>query len=299
MMRGSYAYEPASSLRARLLQRFTLIALNRAPWQTLFHIDPIVYEHLRQHGSSLRRKVRLIPDPIEPLPDLSRGAARKLLGIPEIGRYILFSGRADERKGADLLIRAFARSRLASTDRLLLAGKIAPPLRDVISEVGSELVRAGRIVIRDRYLSDEELGAANLAADLVSVPYPRHIGSASLVLRAAAARRRVLGSDFGWINWAIESFQLGEVCKVTNVDLFAEALARNLDAAMTFTPSGVARRFVAFHSVDNFRAVWTRQLRQRLNLAEHPVLEWEGVFDTSAISTAAGIGWEWKPQFPS
>ena len=35
-----------------------------------------------------------------------------------------------------------------------------------------------------------------------------------------------------------------------------------------------AQRFVDFHSVPNFQAVWTRELRKRLKWDELPVLEW-------------------------
>ena len=126
MMRGSFAYEQERSFVAKFRDRLAILALIAAPWQTAFHIDPMVYGYLRRRSRSLRARLQLAPDPIEPLPELTKNEARSYLEIPREGRYVVFSGRADERKGADLLIRAFARADLQETDRLLLAGKIQP-----------------------------------------------------------------------------------------------------------------------------------------------------------------------------
>ncbi len=49
--------------------------------------------------------------------------------------------------------------------------------------------------------------------DVIAAVYPQHTGSASIVIRAAAAGRPVLGSDYGWIGRTIEKHGLGLACR--------------------------------------------------------------------------------------
>jgi len=288
IMRGDYAYDPAPSLVNRLRYRVRIMALAAAPWQTLYHIDPIVYDYLRRHCRALRGRMRLAPDPIEPMPAMTTAQARRFLQVPEDGRYLVCSGQLDQRKGADLLIRAFARAKLGPADRLLLVGKMNDVVRTALEEDGAALRRTGRLITFDRYVSDEELSAANVAADVVVTPYPRHIGSASILIRAAAAGKRVLGSDFGWIKWAIETFDFGEACPVRDLEVFAAALPGNLDAAPDYQHNEAARRFVAFHSIANAQATWTAPVCQRLGREpEHAPPDWEHVM--AAVDRGTGI----------
>src|SRR5439155_26474622 len=88
-----------------------------------------------------------------------------------------------------------------------------------------------RLIILDRYVSDEELLAGVSAADVVCTPYPHHIGSASFVIRAAAANRPVLGANYGWISAMVRTFELGEPCNVEDRVAFANTITASLAAA--------------------------------------------------------------------
>ena len=106
----------------------------------------------------------------------------------------------------------------------------------------------------DRFLDTADFAAAIGAMDVVATPYPRHIGSASIVIRAAAAGRPVLGGTFGWIGWAVTRFGLGRTVDVADPDAFAAALAQSLEESSHYRPSSAARRFVEFHTPDNYHA---------------------------------------------
>ena len=151
------------------------------------------------------------------------------------------------------------------------------------------LLRSGRIIAPDGYMSDEDFSLTMFAADLICTPYPRHIGSASIVIRAAAAERPVLGSDFGWIGYVVPRFGLGRICNVTDPAVFAAALRDSLADAHLFRLTESGRRFVAFHSPDNYRATWTLRLRRQWGLPDsEDQRDWEWVLAGSQ-SMAPGL----------
>jgi glycosyltransferase involved in cell wall biosynthesis len=265
LMRGRFAYPP-SDFRDAVYSRVLWTLLGRAPWHVIHHLDPVPFELVARAGGDLARRSHLMPDPVEPLPAIDRQTARRKLGLPVAGRYVGGCGLIDRRKGADLLIRAFAAASLRADDRLLLAGRFAPEVRQMVDTEYAQLVRSGRICALDRFLSDEELDAAVLALDVMCTPYPRHIGSASIVIRAAAAGRPVVACDFGWMGYIVNKFALGRTCNVHNAGELAAAIGTALEGSSAYRPSEAARRLVAYHTPDNFRAAWTARLRERLGL---------------------------------
>jgi glycosyltransferase involved in cell wall biosynthesis len=222
-----------------------------------------------------------MPDPIERLMPVSREDARRSLGIPEQGRYIGCAGLLDARKGIDLLLRAFAagRDRLGPDDRVLLAGIVRPEIRAVIEqELPPEL--KGRIVTLDRFLTTAELNTAIAAMDVVCTPYPKHLHSVSIVIRAAAAERMVLATGIGWMDRTIRQFSLGRTCDVRDIPTFGDAIATSLNESDSFVLTKAARRFVEFHAADNFASHWVAHLRERLDLpSERALIEWDWVLE--------------------
>lgn len=267
--RGGFAYDGLPA-RTRLQHRVSRRLLSRSPWSVVHFLDPLPYDDVCRRDERLAARSRLMPEPVEPVSQLSRGEARRALGLAEDGRYVVLAGAIDRRKGADLLLHAFQRAGLSPTDRLLLAGPVVPEIRVGLTGDLERLVAEGRIVILDRHLPIDQLMLAILAADLVCVPYPNHIGSASILIRAAAAQRPVLSSTFGWVGHVTARFGLGWSCDVLQDDALGRALEPALDRAASWHRSERGRRFADFHSVANFRAHWTSALRQRLGYPEHP-----------------------------
>jgi glycosyltransferase involved in cell wall biosynthesis len=252
-----------------------------------------VYDRLRAGGeprSRLEREMRLMPDPVEPPTGATRAEVLARYGLPDHGvRYIGSVGVMDIRKGAHLLIRAFAAAasdalppaeRLRDTDLLLLAGPQDPAIQALLTGEFRGLVESGRIRCVDRVLSAVEMADALAAMDLVCTPHQRHVGSASIVIRAAAAGRPVLGSSFGWIGYVVERFGLGSTVDESDPHRFARSLRAALDESGDFQLPVAATRFVQFHSPENFRAAWTANLRRRMGMPPAPgALTWEWVLE--------------------
>jgi glycosyltransferase involved in cell wall biosynthesis len=276
LMRGRFAY-PAQRPRDRIFARAWLAATTRSPFDILHHLDPIPYEAIMARGGRLAARSRLIPEPVEPVQQVDRVDARRRLCLPEDGRLICCPGWLDTRKGVDRLIRAFAAAQLAGTDRLLLAGRMEPAIRSVL-DAHAELQRAGRLIAREGCLSDEELHLSMSAADLVCTPYPRHIGSSGIIVRAAALQRMVLASDFGWVGMIVARFGLGMTCDCRDDDALASALPAALARSSAFRPTDAAARFTQFHTHENFAAHISARLRQRVGTAPSTALRtWDSV----------------------
>ena len=263
LLRGAFAYPEPSALR-RAKKRLSWRLVRHCPMTYMHHLDPIVYEKITRQPDAARWL--LMPDPVEQPTAMSRSEARRMLGVPEDGRYVGCAGTLDKRKGVDLLMRAFADAKLADSDRLLLLGPVHAELRPLLDGPYAELVRAGRIIVHDRFFDPQDLGTAMQAMDLVCTFYPDHIGTASIVLRAAAARRPVLASSFGWMGMVVPRMKLGTVCNVRDPDAARDALIVALERAASYEPTEAGRRFSAFHSVENFQTTWTVRLRQTLGL---------------------------------
>jgi glycosyltransferase involved in cell wall biosynthesis len=207
-----------------------------------------------------------MPDPVE-APAVDKAAARRLLGLPPGARIAGCAGAIDERKGMDHLLRAFSRVAKAG-DHLLLAGKLSPQIRGLLDACPTGL--RARIHAPDRFLDDEAFGASLAAMDLVCTPYPDHVGSASIVIRAAAAGKPVLAADTGWMQAIVPRFGLGATVAVKDGDALAQALAAGLEKAPDHVSHPAAAAFVAFHAPGNFAACWTARLRERLGVHQAP-----------------------------
>jgi len=276
IMRGGDGYLPPEQQPARA-RGIAFRLLKQTPWSVLHLLDPLEYQFIQRHAPDLAARSQLMPEPVEPMPTIDKAAARRELGIETGGRLIAMAGQMDQRKGADLLIRAWARADAAADDRLLLAGGMSDPVRAVMDQ-HRELARSGRLIAWDRFISEREFGLVFAAADVVAATYPRHTGSSGIVVRAAAMGRPLVASDYGWIGHTVERFGMGRTLDVTDIDRLAAAMTAALDGAEAFEPTEATRRFNAFHTVENFAATWTAGLREAVGAAPASNLRtWEWV----------------------
>ena len=265
LYRGAFAYSPVSPL-ARLRAWLGLRAIARSRFERVHFVDQFAHEMAVRAMPSSADRFRFAPDPIPPALGLSRREARDRLGLPTEGRLLGSVGRQDRRKGVDHLLRAFAMAAHKPGDRLLLAGVQTPDIAATVASVRGRLA-ADRLLVINRPLADAEIETVIAALDVVSVVYPRHIGSASFVLRAASARRPVLGASFGWIGAMVSRYDLGWVVEPTDIGALAHAIERALNGAGDYIPTAQAIAWVASHTVRAYQQAWTALLKQRLGMS--------------------------------
>lgn len=264
---GKYAYAHRG-LKSFLKEKLALAALANGPWTRVHHILPRAVRTISSFSRGLALRTRWLPDPIDPPLVMTRSEARKLLGIPQEGRIVALVGLIERRKGVVELLDAFQRSlgKLDNNDRVLLAGKSTDEVRDMLGNRFRSLVLSGRLISLDRHLTRHELWGACYASDVVTTPYPNHVYSASIVIRAAAANRPVLANAVGWMGDTIQKYSLGTICNTNDIQQFAVKLVNCLAAAQAYTLNEQAEQFVAMHSEVHFANRLTQRLCERMNL---------------------------------
>jgi glycosyltransferase involved in cell wall biosynthesis len=244
--------------RLRDAVKVATIALSR--WDVVHVVNALFYEYLQELPEFIRRRVRLLPDPIAPNPRLPKDESRRRLGLPTDGRYLGIVGSLDPRKAIVELLAAFRAAASDREDRLLLAGKMHPVFRQVIADKYSDLVRNGQIHVLDRYLSQDEIFTALTALDVVCTPYPGFGNLSATLLNAVSAGRPVLTHNFGWSKAMVERFRLGWSCSVLDRHEFERSIQVALEYGDDYRESESARSLLEFHSPTNFASAWTVQV---------------------------------------
>jgi glycosyltransferase involved in cell wall biosynthesis len=207
---------------------------------------------------------------------MEKAAGRRLLGIPEDGRYIGLAASIDSRKAVLELLTAF-RAVAGPGERALLAGDINNTHWNTITKQFGDLVANGRLCVIRRFLSQTEYQAALAALDVVCTPYPRFGGLSSTLLEGVAAGRPILADNFGWSAEVVRRFRLGWTCDVLDQEQFNRAVRTALDEAGNYRRSDEAARLLAFHTAQNFSDHWLAGIDRALGRPVRSVKTWEWV----------------------
>ncbi|MDR2887514.1 MAG: glycosyltransferase [Bacteroidales bacterium] len=117
--------------------------------------------------------VRLNPHPVFDNfgPSISRSNAMASLGLDDSCSYMLFFGFIRKYKGLDLLIDAFADSRLRNRNiKLIVAGEFYDDAEYYTGKVKEHALES-EVIFFDRFINDSEVTAFFSAADIVVQPY--------------------------------------------------------------------------------------------------------------------------------
>jgi len=166
----------------------------------------------------------------------------------------------------------------------LLAGKLSREFSEDLKREAADALRSGRLVVIDRYLSEEEHALALNAADMIAAPQPDAVGSSGLLVRAAALRRPILASDFGWIGWATKTFGLGRTVNVSDPIAYAKAIQASFASTPAFGNT-LTERFQRYHRLSNHVAHWLVDTRAAMGIAPSPTIDrWEDLFAGTTLS---------------
>jgi glycosyltransferase involved in cell wall biosynthesis len=272
---------PAAYGMARLSPFITTMGVRTMPFDIVHYIDPVVFEWVLSNvGGKAGKKARFIADPVEPLSLPSRCKARAMLGLPEHKKLIMSIGFQDHRKGVDYLIRACAHWQPTEPASIVLAGMLSTQIKQLVTNEYRHLVKDERLIILDRYLSDEEINACCAAGDLIATPYRPMPHPSSIALHAATAGKMLLAANSGWLAYMVPKFSLGRLCDPRDPETLAEALDLALHEAEAYRLSAAAKRLVEFHRSENFVTQWRRELSRIMGKSEDlPPRDWKWVLN--------------------
>ncbi len=256
IFRGDCSYEGMSkNIRNRIRRIIMEKILLSNVFNRVLYIDELMYESFKHVITKANTHIVSCPDPVESTYMISRNEFRSKFGISHNDKVLGVFGMIDSRKGVDLLLEAFQSLPKTSYNKLLLMGKHSEKLNDCVRKI--ELF--SNIISVDRFVTDDELISGINSVDVVAVVYPGHIGSASIVIRAAAAQKPVLGSDFGWIGHTIKKYRLGKACNVLDEDSLIEGVKWAFDCPSF--DSEKAREFAEKNTIERFMEVVSQDIR--------------------------------------
>jgi len=223
------------------------------PWEKLFHLDEFAIEWYKGCGFSLAP----MPEPFDTQSDIDPTLVRVRNDLPIDARIIGLFGHLEMRKGIDLLIRAFYDAGIENSI-LLLAGNTNAQVKALLCSVEAQQLKdRGALLVLDQWLGQQMMMELISAVDTVCTPYPSHVGSASIVLRAAACGKSIIGADVGWIGHTIRKYNLGVTVNVGNDKEFTEVIRSTLSGAAEHKiTSETVERIRNLTSSTNFRLRW-------------------------------------------
>ena len=227
----NWGHQPANSrekLQGWRKRQLIRLAVGRRSLQTLFCLDPFVVPTLNRWAG--RNVATYLPDPVEINLTTAADAAilHHRLGIEPTRRVMLVFGQLDERKGLFTLVDALKRLTSAQQTNwcLLLVGPvedcIAPALNSDLSTLTTET--AVQVVRHHSFVPEPDIQSYFMVSDLIVTLYQRHIGMSAVLVRAAAAGKPVLSSDYGLMGQLVKTKGLGRVVDAKNSVAVADAL---------------------------------------------------------------------------
>jgi len=261
IFRGDCSYDGLPKRRRNRIRRYVMqMILASQVFHRVLFIDELIYESFLKSVPQANGRMALCPDPVETDYTTGRDEFRRRFAIPREAKAVGVFGLIDSRKGVDRLLRAFDASWRAPSHHLFLMGNHSEKVRECVrnSALGSQIISV------DRFVTDDEMVSGINAVDVVAAVYPRHVGSASIVIRAAAAGKPVLGSDFGWIGHMIRKHGLGKVCNVRNGGSLVEGFRWAFNNPMCDVEE--ANAFAKQNSVDYFIDVVRGGSGQKANI---------------------------------
>ena len=220
--------------------------LRHSPFKTLFCLDPFVVDRIKNFNHNV--EAIHLADPVQIYSD-SDSQIEKLredLGIHSSRTVFLMFGAFRKRKGIYQLLDALTLlpPQLCEKLCLLCVGPVSAEqlVQTRLTEISESLPL--QIVKRDRFISDHEIQPYFQVSDVILAPYQRHIGMSAILVRAAAAQKPILSSNYGLMGELVKSYKLGIAVDSMN----SAEIAKGLTQFLRESPA----KFCDFSSMKSF-----------------------------------------------
>jgi glycosyltransferase involved in cell wall biosynthesis len=243
----------------RILQLRDKFALSRllsnSQFQTLFCLDPFAAERIGSFNGQV--KSIYLPDPVQIYSESESQVdrLRENLGIQPDRTVFLMFGVPQKRKGIYQLLEAIALlpSHLCQKLCLLLVGpRSSDPLLQTRKAELSEALPI-QVISHDTFVPDREIQPYFQVSDVILAPYQRHIGMSAILVRAAAATKPVLSSNYGLMGEMVKRHKLGITVDSSVPSEIAKGLAQFLLGSPTeFCEFSSMKSFAEQNSAENF-----------------------------------------------
>jgi glycosyltransferase involved in cell wall biosynthesis len=213
--------------------RICLSRLLRVPnLNTLFCLDGFAAEHINQVYGTNQAVHLADPVQIYPVSPTAVSELRQRLGVDPQRQVFLLFGALSERKGWQQVLDALTHlpADLCQQISLLFIGPIAAPEKAILQQQIAALTAALpiQIITEHQFIPDTAIQPYFHLADVILAPYQRHIGMSAILVRAAAAEKPVIASDFGLMGEVTRRYGLGLAIEASHPAQIAAGMQRCL-----------------------------------------------------------------------
>jgi glycosyltransferase involved in cell wall biosynthesis len=221
---------------------------------SLFNLDPFATNYIQKNWKT--EKVIFLPDPVQVYPTTKTKLEVKLnLGIEESKTVFLLFGFLDSRKGISDMMEAIGNlSREKSKNGcLLIVGPWEENERKLFNIQLPEIQKLTdfQIVVKDSFVKDEEIQQYFKVADYALALYHKHFGMSAIMVRAAAAQKPLIASNFGLLGKIVEENELG----ITVENDLKEKLEMLLENEISIGNKEKMKAFAELNQAENYAKV--------------------------------------------
>ena len=212
--------------------------INRLSLRIQYRLADHIFVHTEQMKSELiqdfavpAENVTVVPFGINnavPHTELTASEAKRLFGLRQRERTILFFGNIGPYKGLDHLVTAFQALNARNGEyRLIIAGKQRTGAEDYVKRIRdatAQEVRRGRIIQRIEHIPDSETESYFKAADVLVLPY-FNVSQSGVLFLGHSFGLPVIATDVGSLRDDIVEDENGFMCKPSD----PEDLARTIE----------------------------------------------------------------------
>lgn len=166
-----------------------------------------------------------LADPYFEYSSLPNFSLRQTYSIPEGNLVFLQFGYMDERKNLENIVRAFNElpEEQAKKSTLLLIGKFKPGF---LAQVENLKAGSYQMIVRDEFVSNEEMESSFAQADVILRMNIRFFGSSGIIGVAAQHNKPVIASNSGVMAEIVEKYHLGMLVNPYDSQEIAAAISR-------------------------------------------------------------------------
>ncbi|RDV28930.1 glycosyltransferase family 1 protein [Alteromonas aestuariivivens] len=229
-------------------------------------IDNASYNSNGLFGRFIRNKFSLIPDPIDTNTPAEKADALKHFGLEKGDFNVLMCGALNShpRKNTLTLIKSVIQIPPGEKIRLVLAGRISPDILDYIATLPAEQSR--KLLVINRFLSDQELMDITHCCNLVCTPYTHHYSPSGIVLRAIKTRTPVLVPNYHWFRYMKDNYGIGYSVETLSEDNIAQAIVDIKNRKKPEPLFGHQQELIDYFSAENFQQHWKAIVYSRSQL---------------------------------
>ena len=224
---------------------------------TLFCLDPFAVDQINRFLNQSRAVYLPDPVPLEKAAIEDVVALRHHLQIDLSRTVFLLFGAIDERKGIYKILEALSLLSDYSLKKvcLLIIGKLDDANEPIVcSRIrGLESSRPLQIILRNTFVSEAEVPRYFQLSDIVLAAYQKHVGMSGILVRAAAATKPVICSDYGLMGELTRQYQLGLLVNSKSPQAIAKAIEKGIDCSSEkLCNVEKMQMFAAMNSTENF-----------------------------------------------